>query len=89
MDDPISRAAAARARAATSRKTVAEAEERRLHAEDRLAAARAELEKALGRSRNAHLDAAQLDTERGDEDADAWHRAAAEEDRRDQEAFPG
>jgi hypothetical protein len=101
MDDPISRAAAARARAARaaeaaasararaqkthSRETVAEAEERRLLAEERLAAARAELTKALERSRNAHLDAAQLDAERGDDEGAARHRAGAEDDRRTQD----
>jgi len=81
--------ARARAEAATSADTVAEAEKRRLRAEERLVAARVELTKALERSRNAHLDAAQLDAERGDEDAAAEHRAAAEEDRRQQERLEG
>ena len=105
MDDPISRAAAARTRAAQaaeaaaqararaqkaqSAETVAEAEERRLDAEERLAAARAELAKALERSRNAHLAAARLDTERGDADGAARHRAEAKEERRRQEDLAG
>ena len=105
MDDPISRAAAARARAAqaaeaaarartraqaaTSRETAAEASERRIQAEERLATARAELKRALERSRMAHLHAAQLDAGRGDEDAAARHRAGAEDDRRAQEDLAG
>lgn len=101
MDNPDSRAAAARARAAEaaeaaarararverrqSSETVAEAQESRVRAEERLAAVRAELSGSLARSRKAHLSAARLHAERGDQVGAARHRAAAEEDHRRQE----
>jgi hypothetical protein len=102
-NDPLARAEAARHRAsqaaeaaararkrlrkAPSAETVAEAEERRIHAEERLATVSEELGNALERSERAHLSAAELDDETGHPEAAERHRADARADRERRESL--
>lgn len=99
MNDPISRAAAARERAkqagdaaerarrrlvgghAATPVTVAEAEERRLLAEERAHALHASLQEAFERSASAHDAAADIDDAAGKTSDAAEHRREARADR--------
>jgi hypothetical protein len=78
---PTQRHVLARAATLASRDTVADAVERRIRAEERLAQVRAELREALARSERAHLDAAEVDEVAGKHEAADRHRREAEVDR--------